>query len=92
MQSRIACVLRSFELELLSLLGYAVSFEAEAGSHDALDPAQHYEYRMEHGPVPVSRENGELVFSGAILSGIHAQRFSDPGVLGLARAMWLSRK
>ncbi len=83
-QPGIAGVLRRFELELLSLLGYAVSFEAEAGTHDALDPARHYEYRMEHGPVPVSREHGEMVFSGALLSDVQAQRFSDPDVLRAA--------
>ncbi len=80
----IAAVLRGFELELLSLLGYAVNLESEAGAHDELDPQQFYEYRMEQGPVAVSRTEGELVFTGETLSSINAQRFADPAVLRAA--------
>jgi len=80
----IAIPLRSFELELLSLLGYAVNFEHEAGTHQDLDPQQHYDYRVDHGPVPVSRSDGPLVFSGAVLRSIHAREFDDPTILRAA--------
>ncbi len=77
----IASVLRSFEIELLGLLGYALSIEHESGSHQVLDPAGNYEYRMEQGAVAVSRSSGSMVFSGALLSAIRAQHFEDPEVL-----------
>ncbi|MGI9223755.1 MAG: DNA repair protein RecO [Woeseiaceae bacterium] len=76
----VASVLRSFEIELLGLLGYALSIEHESGTHQVLDPAGNYEYRMEQGAVAVSRSSGPMVFSGTLLSAIHAQRFEDPDV------------
>jgi len=80
----VASALRSFEIELLSLLGYALSIEHESGTHQVLDPAGNYEYRMEQGAVAVSRSSGSMVFSGALLSAIHAQQFEDPEVLRAA--------
>lgn len=80
----VASVLRSFEIELLGLLGYALSIEHESATHEVLDPAGNYEYRMEQGAVAVSRSSGAMVFSGALLSAIHAQRFDDPEVLRAA--------
>ena len=80
----VAGVLRSFEIELLGLLGYALSIEHESGTHQVLDPAGNYEYRMEQGAVAVSRSSGPMVFSGALLSAVHAQQFDDPDVLRAA--------
>lgn len=85
--SDISVSLRSFELELLSLLGYAVNVEHVAGTQQDLDPEQNYDYRVEQGPVPVDRAEGRLVFSGAILSSIQAQAFEDPGVLRAANRL-----
>jgi DNA repair protein RecO (recombination protein O) len=76
-----APVLRVFEIELLKLLGYAATFGHEAVTHDAVDPAAHYEYRPEQGPVKVSRESGAMVFSGATLIAIREHRFADADVL-----------
>lgn len=73
-------VLRRFEMCLLMFLGYALNLEFEAGSHRPVEPTQHYEYRMEQGPVPVSRSDGRLVFAGETLAAIQAQRFDDPAV------------
>ena len=47
----VAASLRSFELEFLSLLGYAVNLDHEFDSHDPLDVERHYQYRMEQGLV-----------------------------------------
>ena len=80
----VAVVLRRFEIELLGLLGYALSIEHESGTHQVLDPAGHYEYRMEEGAVAVSRSSGPMVFSGALLSAIRAQQFENPDVLRAA--------
>lgn len=77
----VAATLRAFELELLGLLGYAVSLETVAGSDEAIDPDRSYDYRVEQGPVPVSRSAGPLVFGGAALLGIAARQFDDGDVL-----------
>ncbi len=80
----VASVLRSFEIELLGLLGYALSIEHESGTHELLDPARNYEYRLEQGAVAVSRSSGPMVFSGALLAAINARRFDDAEVLRAA--------
>jgi len=80
----VASVLRSFEIELLSLLGYALSIKHESGTHEVLDPAGNYEYRMERGAVAVSRSSGPMVFSGSLLLAIQSQQFESPEVLRAA--------
>ena len=76
-----APVLRNFEVELLRLLGYALNLEHEAGADNDLDPARYYEFRVEQGPVPVQRTEGDMVFSGERLIGIREHRFADEAVL-----------
>ena len=80
----IAPCLRQFEVELLRQSGYALNLDHEHGSGSALEPEQYYEYRVEQGPVAVSRETGPLVFSGATLGAIGAQRFEDVDILRAA--------
>jgi len=82
----VAAALRSFELEFLSLLGYAVNLDHEFGSRDPLDSDQNYEYRMEQGPVAVER-SGPLVFSGTVYSEIAAQHFDKPDILRAANRL-----
>ncbi len=83
----VAASLRSFELEFLSLLGYAVSLNQEFGSQNPLDGQRNYEYRMEQGLVAVDRSEGVLVFPGVVLSGIAEQRFDDPDILRAANRL-----
>ena len=85
--SSITASLRSFELEFLSLLGYAVDLEHEYGGQDDLADERQYQFRMEQGAVPVERLDGPLTFSGAILKGIAAQRFEDAEVLRAANRL-----
>ena len=80
----VAFCLRQFEIELLRQLGYAMNFDHEFGSRNALDAGQHYEYRFEQGPVAVQRDNGPMVFTGAELTSIGEQRFDDPQILKAA--------
>ncbi len=80
----VAAALRNFELEFLGLLGYAVNLEYEAASHDDIEAARFYDYRVEQGPVPVSRNDGPLVFCGKTLKEIAARRFDDADVLNAA--------
>jgi DNA repair protein RecO (recombination protein O) len=77
----VAPVLRQFEMELLRFSGYALNLDHESGTTQPLDPGRHYEYRMEQGAVAVSRDDGPLVFSGAMLTAIAGRQFSEPGVL-----------
>lgn len=80
----VAVSLRSFELELLSLLGYAVSFRNAASADEQLNPERHYDYRIEQGPVPVERSEGPMVFKGAVLQSIQAREFDDPEIVRAA--------
>jgi len=80
----VAPVLRQFEMELLRFSGYAMNLHHEFGTTRPLEPGQHYEYRMEQGAVAVSRGDGPLVFSGAMLTAIAEQQFHEPGVLRAA--------
>jgi len=83
----IATCLRSFEIELLRLLGYGLSLEHESGADRPLRADRHYEYRMEQGAVPVSRSDGPMVFSGGLLAAIDEQRFVDREVLAAANRL-----
>lgn len=83
----IAACLRSFEIELLGLLGYAVSFRDHSAPENQLDPEQHYSYRHDQGPVAVARSDGPMVFSGAMLRSIEAQEFDRVDVLRAANRL-----
>ena len=87
MTDNVASSLRGFELELLGLLGYAVSLDQEAGTHQDVEPERNYEYRVEQGPVPVDRSEGPLLFDGATLLAIGAGRFDDADVLRAANRL-----
>jgi DNA repair protein RecO (recombination protein O) len=82
----IAAALRSFELEFLSLLGYAVNLDHVFGSREPLVSEQTYEYRMEQGPVSVERA-GPLVFQGTVYREIAEQRFEKPDILRAANRL-----
>jgi DNA repair protein RecO (recombination protein O) len=77
----LAANLRVFEMELLRLLGYAINLEYDANLHQAIEAEQFYEYRVEQGPVSVSRSEGPMVFKGTRLRGIAGAQFDDPAVL-----------
>ncbi len=85
--ANVAASLRSFELEFLSLLGYAVNLDHEFGSHGPLSIDHYYQYRMQQGLVAVERSEGPLVFSGSVLAGIAEQRFGDPDILRAANQL-----
>ena len=80
----LAANLRIFEIELLRLLGYALNLEYEALSQQPIDSSEFYEYRVEQGPVSVSRKEGPMVFRGDVSLGISAARFDEPDVLQAA--------
>jgi DNA repair protein RecO (recombination protein O) len=81
---KVAAALREFELELLGLLGYAVTLDHEAGSQQQIVGDRFYDYRIEQGPVPVERSSGQMVFRGSVLRAIGARQFDDDDVLRAA--------
>jgi DNA repair protein RecO (recombination protein O) len=82
-----AVCLRQFELELLRQVGYALNLGQDAITHEVLDESAYYEYRMEQGPVGVSRSDGPLVFRGALLAGVDRGDFGHPEVLRAANRL-----
>lgn len=83
----VAATLRDFELDLLGLLGYAVSLDQEAGTQEAVVADRYYDYRIEQGPVTVDRSDGPLVFRGAQLQAIGARQFDDEDILRAANRL-----
>ncbi len=79
--------LRSFEIELLRLLGYALDLGGADGENERLLPEALYEYRVADGPVPIADRRGPMVFSGEELSAIEAGRFDDPATLSAANRL-----
>ena len=77
----LAANLRVFEMELLRLLGYALNLDYDANLHEPIEEGRFYDYRVDQGPVSVSRSEGAMVFAGASLRGIAESRFDDPAVL-----------
>ena len=83
-----AAVLRRFEKHLLTGLGYAMLLDRDAASGAPIDPAMHYLYDPERGPLPVSGvPSGEMVVRGSTLLGIDGEDFSSAETLHQARAL-----
>tara|TARA_Y100000389_G_scaffold204709_1_gene259103 strand:- start:191 stop:919 length:729 start_codon:yes stop_codon:yes gene_type:complete len=82
--SDVAKKLRSFELELLKLLGYGVNFDHDSDSIKPLNEDLYYQYQMEKGFVATNSTEGALVFCGKLLIGISEERFEDKNVLKAA--------
>lgn len=83
-EADVALTLRRFEIELLSLLGYALNLDATALEQAPIQADRHYEYRIEQGAVEVARAEGAMVFRGAELIAIAEQDFADPTVVRAA--------
>ena len=83
----IAILLRQFELELLRVLGYALNLDHDTQTLEDLDPDAWYEYRIEHGPVPVESQEGPMTFRGNELLAIRAQDFSSADTLRSANRL-----
>ncbi|MDH3266483.1 MAG: DNA repair protein RecO [Gammaproteobacteria bacterium] len=83
----IAECLRRFEIELLRQVGYALNLDYEFATNAVLEDEKHYEYRVEQGPVAVSKSQGPLVFTGKMLASISAQQFAQADVLRAANRL-----
>lgn len=87
-----AAVLRGFEKRLLAELGYALVLDRDAASGAPIDPAGHYLYDPERGPLPVGRASagfpeGELVVLGSTLLALAKDDFSGANTLQQARGL-----
>ena len=83
----IAASLRSFEIEFLSLLGYAINLDHAGDPGEPLQAENYYEYRIDQGLVAVERRDGGLIFDGATLMAIAAQQFDDNETLRAANRL-----
>ncbi|OFZ87515.1 MAG: DNA repair protein RecO [Betaproteobacteria bacterium RBG_16_66_20] len=72
-----APVLRGFERRMLAELGYAPVLDRDAANGAAIEPAKHYAYEAERGPVETSRTNGESVICGRTLLDMAADNYDD---------------
>lgn len=79
-----APTLRQFEIELLSLLGYALNLEQDVADHRDLLDDVYYEYRTTLGAMPSAQPDGPMVFSGRDLRAIRGGSFADPATLRAA--------
>ncbi len=77
----VAASLRRFEIETLSLLGYALNLDHDTQSGEELSPDLRYEYRVEQGPVLIGERDGPMIFTGRELRAIARQEFTDPVTL-----------
>ena len=72
-----APVLRSFERRMLGELGYAPVLDRDAATGAEIQPAKHYAYEAERGPVETSRTNGDSVISGSTLLDMAADNYDN---------------
>jgi DNA repair protein RecO (recombination protein O) len=72
-----AAVLRSFERRMLAELGYAPVLDRDAANGAEIQPAKHYAYEAERGPVETSRTSGDSVISGRTLLDMAADNYDS---------------
>ena len=80
-------VLRGFERRMLAELGYAPVLDRDAGNGSAIEPAKHYAYEAERGPVETSRANGDAVISGRTLLDMQADNYDNSRTRDEARRL-----
>jgi len=73
--------LRRFEMETLSLLGYALNLDHDTQTGRELDPDLRYEYCPGEGPAPAGDRVGPMVFTGNELDAVARQEFENPETL-----------
>ncbi|HTP63061.1 MAG TPA: DNA repair protein RecO [Burkholderiales bacterium] len=70
-------ILRGFERRMLAELGYAPVLDRDAANGAAIDPAKHYAYEPERGPVETRRIDGDSVVSGRTLLDMAADTYEN---------------
>jgi DNA repair protein RecO (recombination protein O) len=82
-------ILRRFEKNLLADIGYGATFDHEADTRAAIEPAGRYVYQPERGALRAQGQPGCPV-SGQTLLDLAADRFDDPATLVEAKALMRS--
>jgi DNA repair protein RecO (recombination protein O) len=82
-----APVLRSFERALLKEMGYAMPLERDSANGSAIDPAKHYRYDPERGPVEIDSAAADVAVSGRTLLDMARDDYSDPQTQQQAKAL-----
>ena len=82
-----AMVLRRFERRMLAELGYAPVLDRDAVNGSAIEPAKHYAYEAERGPVEVRRTDGDSVISGRTLLDMAADNYDNSQTRDEARRL-----
>ncbi|HLX79640.1 MAG TPA: DNA repair protein RecO [Burkholderiales bacterium] len=80
-------VLRGFERRMLAELGYAPVLDRDAVNGAAIEPAKHYAYEAERGPVETRRKDGDSVISGRTLLDMAADNYDDSRTRDEARRL-----
>lgn len=83
-------VLRGFELRMLAELGYAPVLDREAASGAPIEPAKHYAYEPDRGPVETRRSEGDSVISGRTLLDMAADNYESTQTREQARRLMRS--
>jgi DNA repair protein RecO (recombination protein O) len=79
-------ILRRFEKNLLSEIGYGATFDAEAGSGEPIQPEARYVFQPERGALRANGQPGCPV-SGQTLLDLAGDRFEHPATLVEAKAL-----
>ena len=79
-------ILRRFEKNLLSEIGYGATFDADADSGAPIEPAARYVFQPERGALRASGQPGCPV-SGQTLLDLAADRFERPATLAEAKSL-----
>jgi len=82
-------ILRRFEKNLLSEIGYGATFDVDADSRAPIDPEASYVFQPERGALPASGQPGCLV-SGQTLLDLAGDHFERPATLVEAKALMRS--
>ena len=80
-------VLRVFEKHLLRELGYGLLLDQEALNAKPLDPAGHYRYILEQGPVTATQTRIGIPVSGKTLLALQQEVLDDRQVLREAKRL-----
>jgi len=81
-------MLRGFEMELLTEIGYAMDLRSDCIAHLPLEADKYYEFEIERGLVPVAaRRSDGLVYSGSEYAAIAQLDFSSSDIRRSAKRL-----
>ncbi|RME35771.1 MAG: DNA repair protein RecO [Gammaproteobacteria bacterium] len=79
-------LLRRYEIDLLTRIGYAPLLDRLADGDEAIDAGGRYHYQADRGPLKAPAP-GTLEVSGELLLALAEDRLDDPGILRQAKLL-----